>query len=266
MLPYRVQIVALCAGGWVSVVAAHMGCSDLQLPNTDPRYHCQTVATNSTWVNRISSIVVNNTDPGWCPVIIDGPAGSTKFQSYASNVQLNASAVDPAKPRIDFSFANANNVAQKSATNFFTFSGTQAVTTTLGDYTVGTAGNVATKRDFAHNTIYTTGGPATGDVWLDYNYLANPSVSGPTTQPNPTIILTANTPRIQQPATYQWYWGTVAQTTRTGSPDYYQKFSKVVSSIGSYTFKVVIVDHWGRSYTVSKTVQVTAVGCGGKIC
>lgn len=265
MLLNRAKIIALCAGGWVLVTAAYMACI-LQLPTTDAGTKCKTVATNATWVNRVGSIVVDITDPRWCPVIIDGPPGTAGFQNYSANVQLNAAAVSPSMPRMDYTFANANNVVQSTEIKFFTIGSTVAVTTATGAYQVGTAGNVATKRDYVHNIIYTTSGPATGDGWLDYDYHANPTISGPTSQPDPTIRMTANTPRIQQPATYQWFIGSVAQGPRSGSPNYYQTFSKVVTAVGGYTVKAVIIDKWNRSYTVSRTVQVTAVGCGGKIC
>lgn len=264
MLLNRVKIIAVGAGGWVMTVAAHMACNTLQLPNQNA-YHCPTVATNSAAVNKLASIKVVNTDPRWCPVIIYGPAGTTAFQSYASNVELNAAALDPARPRIDYTIANANNVPQKSATNFFTIVGTQAVTTTVGDYTVGTAGNVATKRDYVHNTIYTTGGPATGDVWLDYNYKANPGLAGASSSANGLIRLTANTPLVQQPVTYQWWLSNVVQGPASGSSNYYQTWGKTVNP-GVYNVKVVIVDKRGLSYTLTKSVTVTAGSCGGRIC
>lgn len=264
MLLNRVKIIALCAGGWVLVAAAYVVCGTLVLP--DPRYKCPTVATNSTWVNKLGSIVVDNTDPRWCPVIIYGPPGTIGFQSYASNVQLNAAALDPSRPRVDYSFANANNVTMKSATNFFTIVGTLAVTTPVGDYDVGTAGNVATKRDYVHNTIYTNAGPATGAIYLDYNYRANPTINGPSSQAHGDITVTASTPLVQQPVTYQWWVNNVSQGVPTGSNEYYQRRRKIVTAAGGYTFKVVIKDKRNISYTLTKTVLVTAACPTGKRC
>jgi hypothetical protein len=266
MLLNRVKIIASCAGGWVMVVAAHMACNTLQLPTTDPRYKCQTAPTNATWVNKLASIQVDNTDPRWCPIIIETGVGTTAFQSYASNVELIASALSPSMPRIDYSFANANNVVQSTGVKFFTTVGTQAVATVLGAYEVGTAGNVTTKRDYAHNTIYTTAGPATGDVWLDYNYKANPTISGATSQANGHIRMTANTPRVQQPVTYQWWLNGVLQGPPTGSSNYYQIWGKEVTRVGVYTFKAVVIDKRNTSYTLTRSVTVTAVCATGKIC
>jgi len=265
MLLNRVKIIALCAGGWVSVMAAYMSCNTLQLPVTDPRYHCKTVATNSTAVNSLASIQVNNTDPGWCPVIIEG-VGNVKFQSYSSDVQLNTAVLDPARPRVLTTFANANNVTQKSVIFGFTNLNGVSYTTAVGDYTAGTAGNVTTKRDFAHTTIYTTLGPATGDVWLDYDYKANPTMSGATSQSNGHIVMTANTPRVQQPVSYQWWINGALQGPPSGYPDYYQQKTKDVSQPGTYTFKAVIIDHNNNSYTISRSVTVTAVCPTGKRC
>jgi hypothetical protein len=261
----RVKIIAGCVGGWVLVSAAYVSCGLLVLP--EPRYKCPTVATNPTWVNKLASIVVDNTDPGWCPVIIETGVGTVKQQSYASNVKVNTSAIDPARQRIEYAFHNANNTFQRAGVSNLTNTGTGVmVTTAVGAYTAGTAGNVTTKRDFVHNRVYTTEGVATGDIYLDYNYHANPTMSGVTSQANGAISMRANTPRVQQPVTYQWWINGVSQGLPSGSNNYYQTKGTVVTRVGVYGFKAVIIDKNKRSYTVTRSVTVTAVCATGKIC
>jgi hypothetical protein len=260
MLLNRVKVIALCAGGWVLVAAAHTACSELTLPDNK----CHTIATNSNWIDRVGQIKVDITEPRWCPVIIYGAPGSIGFQNYTANVEVNAAYL-AASRRMDYTIENANHVVQK--TFITSLSGSPlAVTQTHGTYDVGTAGNVTTKRDYVRNVIYTTAGPATGDAYLDYNYKANPGLSGATSSANGLIRLTANTPLVQQPVTYQWWLSNVLQGPPSGSSNYYQIWGKTVANPGVYNVKVVVVDKQGFSYTMTKSVTVTAGYCGGKIC
>jgi hypothetical protein len=261
---HRVNVVVLCACSLALLSAAECNLGT-GVVNTDPPTKCKTVATNSTWSSSAQGIVVDITDPRWCPIIIYGAVGTTFLQSYAANVQMVASQLSPANPRMDYTFANANNTTLSTASYFFTISGSTAYTTTLGSYNVGTAGNVANKQDFVHNKIYSVNGPATGDALLGYDYKVNPSISGLSSQTGGSVRITANTPKVQQPVTYQWWVDGISQGGATGSTNYYQTYTKTITTVGYHTFKSVVVDKRGNSYTLNKTVQITAT-CGGKIC